>query len=486
MSDPMTNVDIEDVLSSIRRLVSDGDKGRDPVQDPASEAAATSVADAVSDIGSGHKSEGLKSAGHTSADDRRTVVADEVAADEITDASSLPSSETKPHEAPDDLADTGWFDAPDDGVDQSPDQGVDTSDATQLSDRAQTSAAKPERFVLTPAFMVPREVHASEEMDAPQTVDHKAEQAGATSNEDWFDADATEDADHADDSAAHNPEATDPAAQDHEAHDHETQVQYADGVTHDDTDGNVGDGIDRARTDPDETNGAHSDAESDGPAFEPRATETQADDGPLELTNLVFDAPASGGQQSEPAADSADTGVPSATPAGRSQLVATIAELEAAVSKDTHDFEPDGSEQTHQAIEWPDSNGRHDMDTSAMDVAETIEAEQAVQEMRLSAIPFPRSAADPSASAGPTGASDNTTNADVRDDDNALESDELDDDLDDLMASKYMLDEEALREMISAVVREELTGPLGERITRNVRKLVRREIYRILSSQEFD
>jgi len=48
------------------------------------------------------------------------------------------------------------------------------------------------------------------------------------------------------------------------------------------------------------------------------------------------------------------------------------------------------------------------------------------------------------------------------------------------------LDEDALRLLVSEVVREELNGPLGERVTRNVRKLVRREIYRILSSKEFD
>lgn len=48
------------------------------------------------------------------------------------------------------------------------------------------------------------------------------------------------------------------------------------------------------------------------------------------------------------------------------------------------------------------------------------------------------------------------------------------------------LDEEALRELVSEIVRQELQGALGERITRNVRKLVRREIYRILQSQDFE
>ncbi len=48
------------------------------------------------------------------------------------------------------------------------------------------------------------------------------------------------------------------------------------------------------------------------------------------------------------------------------------------------------------------------------------------------------------------------------------------------------LDEEALRELVSEMVRSELQGELGDRITRNVRKLVRREIHRALASREFD
>ncbi|MCR9111464.1 hypothetical protein [Marivita sp. XM-24bin2] len=48
------------------------------------------------------------------------------------------------------------------------------------------------------------------------------------------------------------------------------------------------------------------------------------------------------------------------------------------------------------------------------------------------------------------------------------------------------LDEEMLRQMVVDIVRQELQGALGERITRNVRKLVRREIHRMLISQDFD
>jgi hypothetical protein len=49
-----------------------------------------------------------------------------------------------------------------------------------------------------------------------------------------------------------------------------------------------------------------------------------------------------------------------------------------------------------------------------------------------------------------------------------------------------ILDEAMLRDLISTIVREELQGALGERITRNVRKLVRREIHRAISAQDFN
>lgn len=49
-----------------------------------------------------------------------------------------------------------------------------------------------------------------------------------------------------------------------------------------------------------------------------------------------------------------------------------------------------------------------------------------------------------------------------------------------------VIDMEMLRELIVQVLREELQGPLGERITRNVRKLVRQEIARALESQKFE
>lgn len=49
-----------------------------------------------------------------------------------------------------------------------------------------------------------------------------------------------------------------------------------------------------------------------------------------------------------------------------------------------------------------------------------------------------------------------------------------------------VLDEEALYEIVRTILREELHGVLGERITRNVRKLVRAEINRALTARALD
>ncbi|MEM7005157.1 MAG: hypothetical protein AAF498_04705 [Pseudomonadota bacterium] len=50
--------------------------------------------------------------------------------------------------------------------------------------------------------------------------------------------------------------------------------------------------------------------------------------------------------------------------------------------------------------------------------------------------------------------------------------------------SEFSIDEEMLRDLVADIVRSELQGELGERITRNVRKLVRREINRALAGQD--
>lgn len=180
--------------------------------------------------------------------------------------------------------------------------------------------------------------------------------------------------------------------------------------------------------------------------------------------------------------------------ARRSDLEATIAELEAAVTFSAQDFEPDDPE---MGIDYPSSGRLHLVITGELDPQETAGEETAAAPpdeepetaddapsdtpSQAGTAPrfrvFPGSA--PPRDAGPApGPQDNHIAARPDLDDDA--------DLAAYLEDESVIDEEALRDLVGQIVREELQGVLGERITRNVRKLVRREIHRILSSQDFD
>ncbi len=62
------------------------------------------------------------------------------------------------------------------------------------------------------------------------------------------------------------------------------------------------------------------------------------------------------------------------------------------------------------------------------------------------------------------------------------ESKEFSDSFDD---QEMVFNEDVLRELVRDLIREELQGTLGERITRNIRKLVRVEIARAMSVQDY-
>lgn len=365
MSEPVTNVEIEDVLSSIRRLVSDGDKARTRDSAPEQEAV-----EPVRDM------------------------------------------------------------RPDPAEPESPAENTIT-----------------DRLVLTPAFLVVDDTTTS---DIPLDA---ADEDQDTQHEDQSKADQIEDA------AADTQEQPDETPLDND------QI----------SDDQIGD---------------DASTESDDQALEP-----------LELTNMVWDAPHQADNADEP--DNQDVELIQ-TP-DRSDLVATIAELEAAISTDSDEYEPDGSEMSDdepmaQTIAWPRTFARKTEgveeaeidDEGAKDEAIETKADDSSSDADSRVMPFQRS------TTGVTPVVESDTDVDVADDESAEEAPELeapeveadvyaDDDLDDLIeAGGVTLDDEALRAMVADVVREELTGPLGERITRNVRKLVRREIYRVLSSQDFD
>ncbi|MGR3623883.1 hypothetical protein [Pseudophaeobacter sp.] len=146
-----------------------------------------------------------------------------------------------------------------------------------------------------------------------------------------------------------------------------------------------------------------------------------------------------------------------------SSVVQKIAELEAKVARAEGQWEPDGSSSDPYAgtnietLEWKDhveealAEDEMPLETGApqendADLADAeLEARQLAEEAAL---------------------------------------DETLDAVEGLASDESYLDEESLRELVADIVRSELQGALGERITRNVRKLVRREIQRALAAQD--
>ena len=129
------------------------------------------------------------------------------------------------------------------------------------------------------------------------------------------------------------------------------------------------------------------------------------------------------------------------------KLEATIAELEAAVS--ASDYEGETGDEAPRASNVTELYGRlsfvhRGADAPATEVAAYVE-------------PAPNDA-EPEAPAGPEGAPDE---------------------------AEAVIDEETLRLLIAQIVREELHGQLGERITLQVRKLVRAEIAKVLDERKF-
>ncbi len=159
-----------------------------------------------------------------------------------------------------------------------------------------------------------------------------------------------------------------------------------------------------------------------------------------------------------------DGAVAAAFTSSRSALEARIAELEAAVAQSREEWEPDGSEL--DAKETPE---RHIFAHSRTKASRPEPMPETVTE----SVP-PESFHRPKArERQEVFSTANQTPA-------INEPSEIQESTEDLL-----VDEGALRELVTEIVGQELQGPLGERITRNVRRMVRREIQQALSLKDF-
>ncbi|MBT8152634.1 hypothetical protein KMP13_01720 [Epibacterium ulvae] len=149
-------------------------------------------------------------------------------------------------------------------------------------------------------------------------------------------------------------------------------------------------------------------------------------------------------------------------------VVRKIAEMEAATAQSatsSPQWEPDASQNGPFASETMTS-ASNDWDApERVDSAETVDRPAASQQVDADDI-----AAQLTADVIDATAED--VSADIAE--NTL------DDLDDAT----LIDEDMLRDLVVEIVRKELQGSLGEKITRNVRKLVRREIQRALAAHD--
>ena len=152
---------------------------------------------------------------------------------------------------------------------------------------------------------------------------------------------------------------------------------------------------------------------------------------------------------------------------------AAAAALEAALSHRPDDWEPDGSEVTPQGaetwtVEWE---------------ADAADAEPAFVSTRHPAAAVAQTHVQPAPVADPATHNSMAELDGYMDWADSPAAPDTDLHIEDELPS---VDEETLRDLIRDILREELQGPLGERITRNVRKLVRSEIARVLATRDFD
>ena len=285
-----------------------------------------------------------------------------------------------------------------------------------------------DKLVLTPAHRVEEDRAEEDWAEEDWAVDGRAEEATEAvedwAGEDWAEEDRDENGGECESAEAEASADVAPSPDRHGAW-HLDRVEDAELIT--------------TPQAPENEAAAEADDRSDAPTGDD-AEEFAAQDQAPEAETLKNREPASNGIDLE-------------------ELEARVAGFEAAVAAQEDEWEPDGSDGDElvsdpaTALPWRDDRD----DEEAARVQEAPEEPEAETPAEVQA-------------------GDDGTRTDEEPADGAEDAREWYDD-------EAIVDEEALRDLVIEIVRQELQGELGERITRNVRKLVRREIHRALLSQ---
>ncbi len=164
------------------------------------------------------------------------------------------------------------------------------------------------------------------------------------------------------------------------------------------------------------------------------------------------------------------------------QLNRVVSEIGAAVVDDADEWEPETGDMPVSSLSWKapewveeaevvaDSVEAAERDAVARALADKAEAAAVAEIMARAAAAKAEAAAK--AAAQPA--------------EEAREESKSEPEADLFAEDEGYFDETVLRDLVRDLIREELSGTLGERITRNVRKLVRAEINRALTARDFD
>ena len=192
-----------------------------------------------------------------------------------------------------------------------------------------------------------------------------------------------------------------------------------------------------------------------------------------------------------PAADEVEEDADDGWTGGDSRLGARIAVLEAAVAQRADEWEPDGSEAPSTLTPPHVDAGEPETEMNADHAAEPAPTDDALPEAAAAASDpqdwQPETTPEPNAAMAATeGPEPLEWQDEPPETAPPPQAAEVEDALFDEDGGDDLLDEEVLRDMIREIIRQELQGTLGERITRNVRKLVRAEINRAMATKAFE
>lgn len=435
MSDPVSNADIEDVLSSIRRLVSEepagGHGGRKPVADGQAERFVLTPAFRVAshpdaEVEAEAEAETLPEAGDTPAQ-ANADESDHVAADE---------TDTRPDGSEADIG-IAEYRAPEPQISQ--DYQGDTEWSDDGGDEM-TRAADPEDYALSePEPHKPMADLSLEERIAE--LEAAIEQA---------------------------PQEWEPDGSEDGSSDLTRPISYDAGVGSGDLDEVVATGPEEAEQTAGAA-GADTDAVESGAVWtEPVVSAPEAEETTAPDSGAVDEPAAWQVDKSEEPAEShesfADAEFESVR-AGKTPPVSAPAE--ASVEAPAPDDQPS---------DWRDAGTE-----AAADQRDNESSELAPETAQAWEDAAPESAGNP-IEVQP----DEAAEIPALDQSEDSAADQVDEGGNLLADDEATLDEESLREMVGDLVRQELQGVLGERITRNVRRLVRREIQRAMAMRDLE